>query len=217
MSTEDDKTPKSAMQEALERAQAHVKPTEPVVPEYAPASQISPEHQSEGGEISKRKPGRPARTHSDIDNTSTNYKPSVERNNLDQALQPTGLTETSVAGRGDWTDFDEDNLPETPHDWKPEPVVARMAALVDKENDSPPPIQAGDKKEEMFPVRLLRNYRPASDRWYPILSDGRVGKQPKSEDGGSVKIMAGYLVVLPKSEAKQLINRKLAERADAID
>lgn len=213
--SEDEKTPaKTAMQEALERASGKIdgKPSEPEGVEFTPPGE---HYESEGGEISKRKPGRPAKTHAAVDNTSTNYKPSVERNNMDQALQPTGLTKDSVAG--DWTDFDEDNLPPTPDEWKPEPVVAKLAALVDKANDSPPPIQAAkDEREKMFPVRLLRNYRPATDRWYPILGDGRVGARPKTEEGASPKIMAGYLVVLPQTEAYQLIERRLAERADAL-
>lgn len=218
--SEDDKNPKTAMQEALERASKLAEnPPLPALnaPEGVEFTPPGQHYESEGGEISKRKPGRPARTHSDVDNTSTNYKPSVERNNLDQALQPTGPA-GGVAGKGNWEDFDEDNLPPTPQDWKPEPVVKALASLVSKEHDSPPPIEgAKDAREKMFPVRLLRNYRPATDRWYPILGNGKVGQQPAVDaDGASTKINAGYLVVLPITEAKQLIKRGLAERADDL-
>ncbi len=163
----------------------------------------------------KRKPGRPpkAATHAFVDNTSTQYTPSPERNDIDQAKQPTGTKGKGVAG---WGDFDESDLQETEGEWRDERVSGRMAGLVAKENDSPPPIPAPDKGEPLFPVRMLRNYRPASDRWYPILTNGKLGKRPPVEDGASPKIQKGYFVALPQSEAVQLVKRGLAERQDAL-
>lgn len=148
------------------------------------------------------------------DNANTNYIPSVERNEADQALQPTGAGGT--AGKGQW-EFDENDLPETTATWKPEPIVPALTKLVDKAHDSPEPIQASeDPNEAMFPVTMLRNYRPASDRWYPIRADGRPGKKPDYEAGESPKVAKGYRIVLPLSEAKQVIARGLAVRADAL-
>lgn len=148
-------------------------------------------------------------------NSLTNYQPSVARNDMDQAVQPTGTG--SIAGRGTWQDFDESDLPETPADWRPVPVARALSQLVSPEHGSPAPIDVPAPDEKLFPVRLLRNYRPATDRWYPILSDGRVGARPALDDGMTPKVPAGYFVVLPLSEAKQLIKRGIAERADAIE
>ncbi len=180
---------------------------------------VSPETEPKAdvpGVAEKRKPGRPAKaiTTARVDNSNANYTPSVERNNVDQALQP--AAGHGVAGFGDWSDFDEDNLADITEAWKPEPVNNRLASLVPREMDSPSPIRAPDEKEKLFPVFLKRNYRPATDRWYPVTNDGRVGRQPKREDGDGIKILAGYKVLLPLSEAKQLIERGLATRADDL-
>lgn len=178
---------------------------------------LSPESQKATEQPVKRGPGRPPAVPKSRspENSVTNYTPSVSRNEEDQAAQPTGTG--TVAGQGgDWTDFDEANLPETNIEWKPEKVVQSLASLVPKDKDSPAPIETPAPNEKMFPVQLNRNYRPATERWYPILNDGRIGKRPPLEEGQSPKIMAGYKVVLPMSEAKSLIGRGLAVRADAL-
>jgi len=159
----------------------------------------------------KRRPGRPPKavTKAAIGNTSTNYVPSAERNNLDQALQPTGMG--TVAGG---LDFDESDLTEVSEAWRAEKIVPGLAKIAAEADDSPSPISAPEAGEKLFPVRMLRNYRPATDRWYPILLNGKLGKAPT--EGESVKVKAGYKIALPMSEAKQVIARGLAERADAL-
>lgn len=145
-------------------------------------------------------------------NALTNYQPSPERNAVDQASQPTGTG--SVAGGLEG--FDEENLGETTMPWRPEPISPQLAKLVG-DIETPSPIEAPAENEELFPVRLLRNYRPLTDRWYPLLSNGKLGKKPQTEEGLSLKVGAGYFITLPKSEAKQIIKRGIAERADPID
>lgn len=176
---------------------------------------VSPETEPKAdipGVAEKRKPGRPPKAPPAA--ADANYTPSIERNNEQQAYQPTAGT--GVAGYGDWDDFDESALADTTETWKPEPVLTKLATLVPKEFDSPAPIKPPDANEKLFPVFLKRNYRPATDRWYPVLADGRVGRQPKREEGDSIKVMAGYKVLLPLSEARQLIERGLAVRADDL-
>lgn len=145
-------------------------------------------------------------------NALTNYQPSPERNAIDQASQPTGTG--SVAGGLEG--FDEDNLDETTIAWRPEPISTHLAKLAG-DIAAPEPIEVPQADEKLFPVRLLRNYRPATDRWYPLLSNGKLGKKPVSEEGLSLKVGAGYFITLPISEAKQIIKRGIAERADSID
>lgn len=176
---------------------------------------VSPETEPKAdipGVAEKRKPGRPPKAPPTT--ADANYTPSVERNNDQQAFQPT--VGSGVAGYGDWTDFDESTLADTTETWKPEPVLTKLATLVPKEKDSPAPIKAPLPDEKLFPIFLKRNYSPMSERWYPVLNDGRVGRPPAREEGMSAKIMAGYKVLLPLSEARQLIERGLAVRADDL-
>ena len=177
-------------------------------PEVEPKEDIA-------GVEEKRRPGRPAKSPPTTPNAA--YTPSIERNEDHQAAQPTGTKGTdAVAGHGDWSDFDESQLEEAADGWKPISVDSRMANLIPKELDSPPPIQPPKSDEKLFPVRIMRNYRPATDRWYPILRNGKVSKPPLNEDGTSTKIMKGYSVLLPMSEAKEVIRRGIGERADDL-
>jgi len=60
-----------------------------------------------------------------------------------------------------------------------------------------------ESEEKLFPVRMLRGYFPAYD------------KHPKNPTSGDpMKVSAGETVKLPVSEARGLIEKKLAERAD---
>lgn len=177
-------------------------------PEVEPKEDVS-------GVGEKRKPGRPAKAPPTTPNT--NYTPSIDRNEDHQAAQPTGTKgKDAVAGGGDWADFDESKLEDVGEDWNPVTIDNRLSTLVKKENDSPPPIPFPEAGEKLFPVRILRNYRPATDRWYPILRNGKVGKPPRNEDGTATKIMKGYSVLLPLSEAKEVVRRGIGERADAL-
>lgn len=168
------------------------------------------------GVAEKRKPGRPAKAAPVVDNVSTNYQPSVERNEVAMAAQPTGTG--SVSG---W--LRDDELVDTNDVWRGEAVVPRMAGLVAKENDSPPPIGIAPETDRPFPVRLLRNYVPRTERWAPMLRDGRAGRKPQAVDSmgnvipeGLTKVDKGFTIFVPVSEAKELIERGLAVRADDL-
>ena len=70
---------------------------------------VSPETEPKAdipGVAEKRKPGRPPKAPPAA--ADANYTPSIERNNEQQAYQPTAGT--GVAGYGDWDDFDESAL-----------------------------------------------------------------------------------------------------------
>lgn len=85
------------------------------------------------------------------------------------------------------------------------------------------------KTDKLFPVRLIKGYRPMSDRAeigtvieqedgteaisYAPIDDESL----RSGDGLALKIAAGSHARLPLSEAKEIIRRGIAERADAID
>jgi len=148
-------------------------------------------------EIIKRGPGRPPapKTTAGVNNTSDAYTPSVERNNVDQALQPTGVGSTAGLGGSDIKDGAESEKPENKNqpDPTPEPEV------------------------KYFPVTLKRNYRPLNDdQWKIVKLDGTYGPAPVSEDGTSPKAPAGYTIALPIDEAKSIIARGIGERADEI-
>lgn len=150
-------------------------------------------YRSEGGEISKRGPGRPPKTTAGVNNTADTYTPSVERNNVDQALQPTGEGSEAGLGGSDISDGAESEKPEN----KNQPVA---------------PVQ-----EKYFPVLLKRNYRPLKDNgWKIVKTDGTYGDAPVSDDGTSPKASAGYTIALPIDEAKSIIARGIGERADEI-
>jgi|SRR5215217_2702368 len=160
-------------------------------------------YQSEGGEISKRGPGRPPKTTAGTNNTVDAYRPSVERNNVDQALQPTG--EGSTAGLGGSDIHDGANDAEKEHE------AQAFGGKGDHDGDG----KVGGVK--YFPVLLKRNYRPLNDaNWRVIKTDGSYAKPNLPEDGSSPKAPAGYKIALPIDEAKGLIARGIAERADEI-
>lgn len=150
---------------------------------------MTDDNHSEGGEIGKRGPGRPPKTTAGVNNTVDVYKPSVERNTVDQALQPTGGGD--VAGLG------------------PEPFGGKG----DHDGDG----KVGGTVK-WFPVLLKRNYRPLSDTgWKIIKNDGSYAPAPHFDEGTSPKAMAGYKIALPIEEAKGIIAKGIAERADEIE
>lgn len=76
---------------------------------------------------------------------------------------------------------------------------------------------AGDTKEnevaekQLFPVKLLKNYRPAGD--FKIIDiDGE--RDPTGEE--EEKVFAGATILVGVDEARRAINLKIAERADEI-
>lgn len=146
-------------------------------------------YKSEGGEIGKRGPGRPPKTTAGANNTADAYKPSVERNTVDQALQPTGRGE--VAGLG---------------------ANEAFGGKGDHDGDG----EAGGSVK-WFPVLLKRNYRPIHDTgWKIIKNDGSYAPAPRFDEGTSPKAQAGFKIALPIEEAKAIIAKGIAERADEI-
>ncbi len=85
--------------------------------------------------------------------------------------------------------------------------------------------------EKLFPVRMLRGYRPATLHF----TVGHYAQDEKGNDTGEpiflppepidadqdagmeLKIAAGSLAMIPVTEAKAIIKKGIAERADAID
>ena len=90
------------------------------------------------------------------------------------------------------------------------------------------PPKAELAKEEFFPVRMLRHYRPVGDYETAIEDeDGNptewrgMPEEGKAEDGWNpgleLQVKEGQLVRLRKSEAKVVIKAEIADRADPID
>lgn len=68
-------------------------------------------------------------------------------------------------------------------------------------------------KEKLFPVKLLKNYRPISEE--AQIQDVEGTYRPLSEEE-AMKVEAGKHVALPIEEAKSIIAKKIGERADEI-
>lgn len=162
------------------------------------------DYKSEGGEIGKRGPGRPPKSTAGVNNAADTYTPSVERNNTDQALQPTGLIDNQ-AGLGGSSIHDGVESEKTEN--KP------FGGKGDHDGDGKP---GGATK--YFPVLLKRNYRPLKDdEWRPLnIKTHEFGSIPDSDDTVTLKLRAGDYVGLPVDEAKDVIRRGIAERADEI-
>lgn len=72
--------------------------------------------------------------------------------------------------------------------------------------------QKETKVEKMFPVKLLRNYRPAFDAFVIVEEDG----ERAPDDIEQSKVRAGTTILLPIAEAQAIINKRIAERNDPI-
>lgn len=68
-------------------------------------------------------------------------------------------------------------------------------------------------KVKLFPVKLLRNYRPISDE--AQIQDVNGVYRPLSEEEAQ-KVQAGAHISLPVEEAKSVVEKRIAERNDAI-
>lgn len=171
-------------------------------------------YQSEGGEISKRGPGRPPKTTAGVNNTADTYVPSVERNNVDQALQPTGLSDNK-AGLGGSDIHDGANAAEKEHQQTTRGAPNPVAFGGKGDHDGDGKVGGATK---FFPVTLKRNYRPLGDyNWRIITVDGEQKMPPEISDGSSPKAPAGSKIALPIDEAKSIIARGIADRADEIE
>jgi hypothetical protein len=102
-------------------------------------------------------------------------------------------------------------------------------------NETAAPVQPSEK---LFPVKLLKNYRPAGS--YEVVGyhqpeitqkdsagrvvvvqkaefiEGHAAPPPYSGVGFDTKIWSDTVLKLPVDEAKNLVAKKIAERADAI-
>lgn len=148
-------------------------------------------YESEGGELSRRKPGRPPKTTAGVNNTVDTYEPSPERNNRDQALQPTG-EQGGVSGKTETKPF---------------------GGKGDHDGDGEP---GGNAAYSFFPVLLKKNYRPKTNNWRIVKIDGSFGPKPEFGEDESPKAKAGFKIGLPKDEAKEIIAKGIAERADEL-
>lgn len=76
--------------------------------------------------------------------------------------------------------------------------------------------QKETKREKLFPVRLLKDYRPIGDFeiGQPNPETGKPYREPTEEDRQKVK--AGTDILLPLEEAKRAIALKIGERNDPI-
>ena len=107
-----------------------------------------------------------------------------------------------------------------------------------KDEDQMATETAAPQPSKLFPVRLLKNYRPAGE--YELVGYHRPEKVQKDSAGKTVvvqeaafmegemapppfpgvgfdtKIWADTVLKLPVDEAKRLVGKQLAERADAI-
>ena len=71
-------------------------------------------------------------------------------------------------------------------------------------------------KAELFPVMLLKNYRPVGDfKVEHVEENGRSTWQEPSEQQ-KAKTLAGTKIQLPKNEARAIISKGIAERGDEI-
>lgn len=90
----------------------------------------------------------------------------------------------------------------------------RIQEEIDKVLASGPEKEKEDPvaEEKLFPVKLIRNYRPISEKFEVIDSEG--ARAPTDEE--LAKVPSGTVIALPIPEAQSVINKKIAERNDPI-
>lgn len=75
-------------------------------------------------------------------------------------------------------------------------------------------IQTAEKpKVKLFPVKLLKNYRPISEHAQIQDDDGEYRALTGDE---AAKVQAGQHIALPVEEAQSVVKNKIAERNDPI-
>lgn len=89
--------------------------------------------------------------------------------------------------------------------------IQASADVVDDDLKKPAP-----KKEKLFPVKLLKAYRPLGDFeiGQPNPETGKPYREPTEEE--RMRIPAGTDVLLPVDEAKRAISLKIGERNDPL-
>lgn len=81
-------------------------------------------------------------------------------------------------------------------------------------NATPEPVKpAKPAAEKLFPVKLIRNYRPVSPI-FQVKGDEDKYREPTEDE--SMKVKAGTFIKLPIEEAQAVIDKKIAERNDPI-
>lgn len=117
-------------------------------------------------------------------------------------------------------------------------LAASEPALVQPKRGRPPKVEAAEQTEEKFPVRLIRNYVPRGDfevvgyhkeavtvkdatgRWYEvepaIFMHGERKPHPSPGVGFDNKLWAGTYIAVSRDEARDMIAKKIAERADDV-
>jgi hypothetical protein len=71
---------------------------------------------------------------------------------------------------------------------------------------------APEPEKKLFPVRLVKNYRPIGD--FFILDDEGDYREPTDEE--RQKVAAGNSIKLPVHEAQSVIDKEIAKRNDPI-
>lgn len=89
-----------------------------------------------------------------------------------------------------------------------EPVIETVAEV---KAETKPKKKAEDK---LFPVKLLKNYRPIST--LAQIKDEMTGEGRPLNDEESQKVRAGQHIALPVQEARDVIASKIAERDDPV-
>lgn len=101
--------------------------------------------------------------------------------------------------------------------WSDETLQKKIDEALAKPAKDEKPAKAENKpkeaKEKLFPVVLLKNYRPVGKF---KVADAENGERDPDEQEVN-KVPAGSTIMIGVDEAKTVIAKKIAERADAID
>lgn len=99
------------------------------------------------------------------------------------------------------------------------PESASDAPVVVFETEEAP--KKPEPDNSMFPVRLVKNYRPAGQFLVVVKEDPEdpyspeIERKPTQEE--KKKVREGAKILLPREEAKNIIRKRIADRADEID
>lgn len=99
------------------------------------------------------------------------------------------------------------------------PESAHSAPVVTFEASEAP--KKPEPDNSMFPVTLVKNYRPAGQFMLVVKEDPEdpyspeIERKPTQEE--KKKVREGSKILLPREEARNIIRKRIAERADEID
>ena len=83
-------------------------------------------------------------------------------------------------------------------------------------NDEPTRGPGRPPKAEMFPVVLLKNYRPVGEFKVEMIEESGKATWREPDGAEKLKTMAGTKIQLAKDEARDIIGKGIAERGDEI-